>query len=296
MRRRPKSLLNARMDNLAAVRAEQAARYAAAKAAEAPQTGPVGSSRRKGSAPKKHVPGGAAARAGARAGGPAAAAAAVAAEEEDDEEEEEPEPKRACGPAPVVCYKAVKATTQHAPVRKKSVDQLAKAYYAASGYSGGDLRGAAKVQHQFDAVNRMNAVKEGRYQHICDKSGKMTVTYRALHHDNEERVQALTRQETLDVLVAVIRMSTTTSRGGGSAGQRSITPEEQAARSSCLFWNAVRHFGSPEAAAAAAAASKVVQPTKAGAPAAAAAPMDDDSEPEDDGDGVDNVDAVSVSE
>ena len=286
LRRRSKSLLKARMDDLAAVRAEQAARYAAAKAAEAPQADPVGSSRRKGSAPKKHVTGGAAARAGAAAGGPAAAAAAAAAVAA-EEEEEEPEPKRARGAAPVVCYKAVKATTQHAPVKKKSVDQLAKAYYAASGYRDGDARGAAKVQHQFDALNRMNAVNEGRYQHTCDKSGRMTVTYRALRHDNEERVHALTRQETLDVLVAVLRKSTTTSRGGGGAGQRSITAEEQAARSSCVFWNAVRHFGSPEAAAAA--ASKVVQPTKAGASAAAAAPKDDDS----DGDGVD---AVSVSE
>ena len=204
LRRRSKSLLKARMDDLAAVRAEQAARYAAAKAAEAPQADPVGSSRRKGSAPKKHVTGGAAARAGAAAGGPAAAAAAAAAVAA-EEEEEEPEPKRARGAAPVVCYKAVKATTQHAPVKKKSVDQLAKAYYAASGYRDGDARGAAKVQHQFDALNRMNAVNEGRYQHTCDKSGRMTVTYRALRHDNEERVQALTRQETLDVLVAVLR-------------------------------------------------------------------------------------------
>lgn len=223
------------MDELAAVRAEQAARYAAAKAAEPEQERAVGSSKRKTSLPKKHTPGGA-------AGGPGAGVAA---------EKSAPAAKHARGSAP----KALAVPTKHARVTTLSVDALATAFYT-SGSGTGDAH--TRLQSQGDAENRVRAVEDNKY--TCDdaKGGRLTVTYRAVRHDIEERVQALSREETLDVLVAVVRRATTSRRGGGGAGLHLIAPREQAARSSCVFWNAVRHFGSPRAAAEA--ARDVVQP------------------------------------
>jgi hypothetical protein len=214
-------------DQLAARAAEQAARYAAARAAEAPQTG--GSSRRKGNQPKKHVPGGAAAPAGTAAGGPAAAVAAK--------------------PALLVDAARLVLPTKHGRVKPLSVEALATAFYT-SGSSDADAR--TRLQNQADAECRVRARESGKFLLDDTKGGRLTVTYRAVRHDIVERLQAITKEETVNVLVAVVRRATTSRRAGSDVGLRLITPGEQAARSSCVFWNAVRHFGSPEAAAEAA--------------------------------------------
>jgi hypothetical protein len=98
--------------------------------------------------------------------------------------------------------------------------------------------------------NRVRAAEEGKCS-FEEKAGRLTVTYRAVRHDIEERVQALSRETTLDVLVAIMRRATT-QRRTESAGFHLIQPREQASRSHTVFWNSVRHFGSAHAAASAA--------------------------------------------
>jgi hypothetical protein len=214
-------------DQLAAVRAAQAQRFAASRDAEPINTG---SSKRKASVPKKHNRGAAAGSDTAAKVAGHAVAAAVA-----------PLIARASAPKPVV-------PTKHARVNTLSVEELTLAYYTAGG-GGTDVQ--QRVQSQSDVENRVRAAEEGKCS-FEEKAGRLTVTYRAVRHDIEERVQALSRETTLDVLVAIMRRATTQRRSAGSAGFHLIQPREQASRSHTVFWNGVRHFGSAQAAASAA--------------------------------------------
>lgn len=121
---------------------------------------------------------------------------------------------------------------------QKSVTQLALAYYTA----GGD--GEDTIQREGDAQNRLrceaSAVRTVR-------GARLTVQFRGLRHDLEEVVQALTREETLGVLAAVL------ARGGlRGAASHLLEPHAMASRSPTVYWNAVHLFGTVRAAAEAA--------------------------------------------
>jgi hypothetical protein len=221
-------LRRALMDQLAAVREAQARRFAeqkaAAAAAEQAAAPAGGSSRRKGSAPQKRVP------------IPAAPPVAEVEEEEDEPEQDdvhEPVLKR---------LKSAPAPTKRARITTLSVEDLARHYYTNEAGSDGVL------QREGDAQNRLRSAEAGTVA-FSASAGRLTVVFRGLRRELEERVQELSKEEVQEVLRAVLGKSS--SRRSASAGHL-LAPLEMASRSPTAFWNAVRHFGSAKAAAEAA--------------------------------------------
>jgi hypothetical protein len=86
----------------------------------------------------------------------------------------------------------------------------------------------------------------------CEKSavfsvtaGRLHVQFRGLRHNLEEIVQALTRDEVLAVLRAVLAKSSARRQ---AAAAHLLEPHSMASRSPTVFWNAVHAFGSVAAA------------------------------------------------
>jgi hypothetical protein len=121
------------------------------------------------------------------------------------------------------------------------------AYYLNAGGGGA----AERLQREGDAAARLAAAPPA-LSFSC-AAGRLTIRYRALRHDLEERVQALTSEALLQLLRAVrARGSSASRRAAPCASAALLAEREMAARCPCAFWNAKRHFGSAEAAVAAA--------------------------------------------
>ena len=150
-------------------------------------------------------------------------------------------------PAPVA------AASKRPRVRTATVAELATAYYLAA--QGGTA--AERLQSQGDAEARLAAAgcvpPAPRAPSFAEAAGRLTVRYKALRNVLEERVQALSRDDTVLLLRAVLQRGSSGSRAAAAA--HLLAPREMAARSPTAFWNAVRHFGGAEAAAAAARAT-----------------------------------------
>lgn len=148
--------------------------------------------------------------------------------------------------------KAVAAPAKRARVRTCSVAELAVAYYLNT--EGGGA--AERLQRSGDAEARLAsaaaappAPASARTPAFSVAADRLTVRYKALRTALEERVQALSRQETVELLRAVLARGGSGSRGAAAATHL-LAAREMAARSPTAFWNAVRHFGSADAAAA----------------------------------------------
>jgi len=190
---------------------------------------------------------------------PAAGAAAAdgdGAEEEEEEEEEDPSAVAAARAS--LARSLAPPAAVAAPAKRQRVKTCTPAELAVSYYLAADAGGAAeRLQRSGDAEARLAAAAcappappSARTPAFAAAAGRLTVRYKALRTTLEERLQALSRDQTLEVLAAVL------ARGGarGSA-QHLLAPREMATRSPTAFWNCVRHFGSAEAAAAAARAA-----------------------------------------
>jgi hypothetical protein len=190
----------------------------------------------------------------APAAGGAAGGAAAAEEDEEDEEEEDPSVVAAAKASlerSLAPPAAVAAPAKRPHVRTCSVAELAVAYYLNT--EGGGA--AERLQRSGDAEARLAsaasappAPASARTPAFAVAADRLTVRYKALRTVLEERVQALSRQETVELLRAVLARGGSGSRAGAAA--HLLAAREMAARSPTAFWNAVRHFGSADAAAA----------------------------------------------
>ena len=150
-------------------------------------------------------------------------------------------------PAPVA------AASKRPRVRTATVAELATAYYLAAqgGTAAERLQSSADVEARLAAAACVPpAPPSARTPSFAEAAGRLTVRYKALRTALEERVQALSRDHTQQLLRAVLLRGSSGSRAAAAA--HLLAPREMAARSPTAFWNAVRHFGGAEAAAAAA--------------------------------------------
>ena len=154
--------------------------------------------------------------------------------EAEEDEADEPFLKR---------LKSAPAPQQHARITTASIDDLASKYYLNDSSADGSI-----LQREGDAQNRLRSAEGGTVV-FSAASGRLTVVFKGLRKELEERVQELSREEVLALLRAVLGKSS--SRRQASASHL-LTPLEMASRSPTAFWNAVRHFGSAKDAAEAA--------------------------------------------
>ncbi len=127
---------------------------------------------------------------------------------------------------------------------------LAVAYYLAAPGGGA----AERLQREGDASARCASAAAApgapAAPAFVAAAGRLTVRFRGIRTALEERVQALSREEVLALLRALLARGGSSARRGAAA--HLLAPREMAARSPTAFWNAVRWFGGAEAAARAA--------------------------------------------
>lgn len=247
-------------EDLAAARAAQAARWAAAKAAEATSPAPAaaGSSRRKaGAQPKRGGRSTAAAAAeaprpppGDDDGGGGPGGAPGSADEKDDDGGATAGDDDGADFTASLLRRAVGGGGAARPAKRLRVASLSADALAALVCTDGSAASDAPLQREGDAAARMAAAAERRAAFaFADGGWLLVVCYKAIRTQLEERVQALSRDEVVDVLRRVAARGSSRRRAASSL----LSPRSLALRCPALFWNAVRHFGGCEAAAAAAA-------------------------------------------
>lgn len=261
------------MDALAALRAEQAARFRAAKAADAPppRSGGVeggsadggaqgaqgGGSRRKKAPAKRPTSASAVCQAGARVatlhGGRMAKTKLAAKARGVVTLHDKPAPQKrraAANEAPGA--KAAKRTR----VTFKDAAALAAELYGGGAQAegaGGASAISQMINQQGEAANRIGAVAAGKHdlealpRREGAKCAQLRARFPGLRKLLEERVQLLSPEEIAAVVRAVRERGSTRSRGGG-ATTRLLSAETVAARSPALFWSCVHAAGSVEAA------------------------------------------------
>ena len=106
---------------------------------------------------------------------------------------------------------------------------------------------AERLQRQGDVEARLAARPA-----FEEAGGRLVVRYKALRTLLEESVQALSREELLQLLTAVGHRG---SKRRATATAHLLAPREMAGRSPVAFWNALHLFGGVEAAVAAAVAA-----------------------------------------
>lgn len=156
----------------------------------------------------------------------------------DEDEEAEEAPKlnatlqRALG--------KTKRPTKHARITTRTPEEVARDFMVDSLAAQ-----SSSIQREGDAAVRLSAVESGKAV-FAESAGRLTVVFRALRHDVEERVQLLSRSEVLAALRAVASRGSSSRRGAGSSAL--LRPHALALRSPTLFWCAAHAFGTAEEA------------------------------------------------